>query len=37
MRSIAISGLRLIVVLLAGCNAEEQQKLDMQACFGLRL
>ncbi len=34
MRRSTIAGLGLVAALLAGCNAEEQQKLDVQACSG---
>ena len=34
MRRLAIGGLGLLAVLLAGCNSEEQKKIDMQACSG---
>jgi delta 1-pyrroline-5-carboxylate dehydrogenase len=34
MRELTIAGLGLLAALLAGCNAEEQKKLDMQACSG---
>ncbi len=34
MRRLVVGGLGLLATLLAGCNAEEQQKLDMQACTG---
>ena len=34
MRQLTIAGLGLVAALLAGCNAEEQQKLDVQACSG---
>ena len=34
MRRLVVGGLGLLAILLAACNAEEQQKLDMQACTG---
>jgi len=34
MRHLAIGGLGMLAVILAGCNSEEQKKLDMQACSG---
>ena len=34
MRYVAFAGLGLLAVLLAGCNSEEQKKIDMQACSG---
>jgi multidrug efflux pump subunit AcrA (membrane-fusion protein) len=34
MRQLIIAGLALLAALSAGCNSEEQKKIDMQACSG---
>ncbi|MGH6797045.1 MAG: hypothetical protein ACREDI_01500, partial [Roseiarcus sp.] len=34
MRRLTIAGLGLLAAFSAGCNSEEQQKIDVQACSG---